>query len=207
MNPALGIIERQVKANIDNFINSMELLEKLYGETNDPEVLKCLNRLAAYSCQHSYSGAPASENNAAEVAVLHGAPASENNLQPRVEPELNYFGPKNSLSIMLCKEWFDEVSANKRKYTREWREKLMEALLDSEYKDEIAIRWEDNKKQIQMRCEIVGTLIDAKVIKGSYRMVAALLPIKDVKPDSMARYMSNAVNQSYYEWLPAFAQQ
>lgn len=120
--------------------------------------------------------------------------------------ELNYFAPQKNLSVFLCQDWFDEVSSNKKKYTCNWREKLMKALLESEYKDGIAKEWLHEKKRTQMKCAIVGVLIDAKVLKGSYRSVAATLRLDDLKPASLARYMSKAKNQPYYEWLKAIAE-
>ena len=82
----------------------------------------------------------------------------------------------------------------------------MEALLASDYKDGIAKDWLQEGKRSQMKCAIVGILIDAKVLKGSYRSVAAKLGVDDLKPASLARYMSKAQNQPYYEWLKAFAE-
>lgn len=120
--------------------------------------------------------------------------------------ELNYFAPQKNISVFLCQDWFDEVSTNKKKYTSEWREKLMEALLESEYKDGIAEDWLQEGKRSQLKCTIVGILIDAKVLKGSYRSVAATLRLDDLKSASLARYMSKAKNQPYYEWLLAFAE-
>ena len=120
--------------------------------------------------------------------------------------ELNYFAPQKNLSVFLCQDWFDECSSNKKKYTCNWREKLMKALLESEYKDGIAEEWLQEKKRTQMKCAIVGILIKAKVLKGSYRSVAAKLGLDDLKSASLARYMSKAKNQPCYEWLKAFAE-
>lgn len=123
-----------------------------------------------------------------------------------IPEEPNYFAPQKNLSVFLCQDWFDECSSNKKKYSCEWREGLMEALLESEYKDEIAKEWLQEGKRSQMKCAIVGILIDAKVLKGSYRSVGAKLGLDDVKSASLARYMSKAPNQPYYEWLKAFAE-
>ena len=126
---------------------------------------------------------------------------------PDDTPEVpNYFAPQKNISVFLCQDWFDEVSTNKKKYTSEWREKLMEALLESEYKDGIAAEWLQEGKRFQLKCAIVGILIDAKVLKGSYSSVAATLRLDDLKSASLARYMSKAKNQPYYEWLLAFAE-
>lgn len=113
----------------------------------------------------------------------------------------NYYAPQKIISVFLCQAWFDEVSSDKKKYSGEWRENLMKALLESEYKDEIAAEWTDKGKRVQMKCKIVGVLIDAEVLKGSYRSVAKKLGLDDLKAESLARYMSNAKKQPYYDWL------
>lgn len=118
-----------------------------------------------------------------------------------VPEEPNYFAPQKNISVFLCQAWFDEVSSNKKKYSNEWRENLMKALLESEFKDVIAAKWTDKGKRGQMKCEIVGVLIDAEVLKGSYRSVAKKLGLDDLKAESLARYMSNAKKQSYYDCL------
>jgi len=126
---------------------------------------------------------------------------------PDDTPEVpNYFAPQKNISVFLCQDWFDEVSSNKKKYTRKWRVGLMEALLESEYKDGIAEDWLQEGKRSQLKCAIVGILIDAKVLKGSFRSVAVKLGVDDLKSASLARYMSKAKNLPYYEWLKAFAE-
>lgn len=117
----------------------------------------------------------------------------------------NYFAPQKNLSVFLCQDWFDQVSTDKKKYTKEWREGLMEALLASEYKDGIAEEWLHKQKHTQMKCAIVAVLIDSRVLRGSYRSVAAKLRLDELKPASLARYMSKAKNLPYYECLLAFA--
>lgn len=115
--------------------------------------------------------------------------------------EPNYFAPQKNLSVFLCQEWFEQVSTNKKKYTKEWREGLMEALMASRYKDEIALLWTEPEKRLQLKCAIVGTLKDAGVIKGSYSALALLLDIKEVESASLAKYMGYGKKQSYYDWL------
>ena len=119
--------------------------------------------------------------------------------EPREEP--NYFAPQKNICVFLCQEWFDEVSSDQKKYTRKWREKMMEALMNSEYIEDIADEWTKAGKRNQIKCEIVGCLIDAGVIKSSYNALSSMLDIKGVKSESLARYMSNAKKRPYYDWL------
>ena len=119
--------------------------------------------------------------------------------EPREEP--NYFAPQKNICVFLCQEWFDEVSFDQKKYTKKWREKMMEALMNSEYKDDIAAEWMNVGKRNQIKCEIVGGLIDAGVIKRSYNALSSMLDIEGVKSESLARYMSNAKKRPYYDWL------
>ena len=111
----------------------------------------------------------------------------------------NYFAPQKNIAVFLCEEWFDGVSTNKKKYTPKWRETLMEKLMNSEHKDEIAKEWADKKKQTQLKCKIVGALIKAKVLKGSYREVASKLNIDKINFESLAKYMG--YNEVYTDWI------
>ena len=136
------------------------------------------------------------------VNMLQRAPQQ---VAQSVADEPNYFAPMKNIAVLLSQDWFDEVSANQKKFTKTWREILMSTLLDSEYKDDIAREWTDAKKRIQIKCHVVGALIDAKVIKGSYRAIASKMNLNEKKPASLARYMSNAKNQPYYDYLLALA--
>ena len=121
---------------------------------------------------------------------------------PDGSPEApNYFAPKKNLSVFLCQDWFDQVSTNKNKYTKKWREGLMEALMNSQYQDEIAMLWGDSEKRLQVKCAIVGTLKDAGVIKGSYNALAPRLGIDEVESASLAKYMGYGKKQAFYDWL------
>lgn len=144
-------------------------------------------------------------DSAEEVEEVNDSLIEEEDICKEAKPESpNYFAPQKNITVLLCQDWFEEVCSNKKKYTLAWREKMVEALLNSEYKDEIAEAWNLSNKRIQLKCEIVGVLIDAGIIKGSYNKVAPRLGIENVKNETLAKYMGYAKKQPYYDWLLAF---
>jgi hypothetical protein len=154
-------------------------------------------------------GETAEERGEEEVAVERVEEPAEEDMtlekEPREEP--NYFAPQKNLCVFLCQAWFDEVSSDPKKYTPKWREKMTEALMNTAYKDDIAAEWANVAKRNQIKCEIVGGLIDAGVIISSYNAISSRLDIKEVKSESLARYMSNAKKRPYYDWLLEYVKQ
>ena len=121
--------------------------------------------------------------------------------------ELNYFAPTKNLQELLKKDWFDSLSTDQGKYTQEWRKELVAALMDSEFKDEIATLWAKKDKTLWVKCTFVGALKDAKVIKGSYTQIAKMLELGEDKPaETLARYMGEGKNQPYYDWLVEYVE-
>ena len=142
----------------------------------------------------------------AEVGVIDGQVPLKHVEKETVTPndasqEPNYFAPQKNLSVFLCQDWFDQVSTNKNKYTKKWREGLMEALLASQYRDEIALLWTEPEKRLQLKCTIVGIMKDAGIIKGSYNALAPRLGIDEVESASLAKYMGYGKKQAFYDWL------
>ena len=119
--------------------------------------------------------------------------------------ELNYFAPTKNLQELLKKDWFDSVSTDQKKYTQEWRKALVEALMGSEYKDEIATLWAKKDKRLWVKCTLVGALKDARVIKGSYTQIAKTLDLGEDKPaETLAKYMGEGTSQPYFDWLEEY---
>lgn len=121
--------------------------------------------------------------------------------EEQFEESPNSFAPQKNISVMLCQSWFDAYSKDKTKYTTNWREKLMEDLMASEYGTEIAKDWTDPGKRTQVKCALVGALIDAGVLKSSYNALAPELGISEIAVASLAKYMGYGKKQPYYDWL------
>jgi hypothetical protein len=135
---------------------------------------------------------------------LQGSPASEHNRQKTDTAGLNYFAPMKNLQVMLCKEWFDKVSADKRKYTTAWREKFVADLMASEYRDKIAENWAKSDQRLQIKGRMIGALIAADVINKKALAVARTYynineNTSEVK--TLAKYMGDSRKEYYTDWI------
>ena len=135
---------------------------------------------------------------------LQGSPASEHNRQKTDTAGLNYFAPMKNLQVMLCEEWFDKVSADKRKYTTAWREKFVADLMASEYRDKIAENWAKSDQRLQIKGRIIGALIAADVINKKALAVARTYynineNTSEVK--TLAKYMGDSRKEYYTDWI------
>ena len=135
---------------------------------------------------------------------LQGSPASEHNRQKTDTAGLNYFAPMKNLQVMLCEEWFDKVSADKRKYTTAWREKFVADLMASEYRDKIAENWAKSDQRLQIKGRMIGALIAADVINKKALAVARTYynineNTSEVK--TLATYMGDSRKEYYTDWI------
>ena len=117
--------------------------------------------------------------------------------------EKNYFAPKKNLQRLLKEDWFKEWRAND-KYTSKWTDGLVEALMESEWKDLIADEWSEKKKRIILRCQIVGVLKDAGVLRGNYTKLAKAIGFENIKPESAAKYMGMGKQLDCEEWIKTY---
>ena len=195
---AIHIIEQQANAYFDNFANTIDDLQRLYEETGDVQALECRNRLLARYQSKPFKGAPASDNNGkAEGRVyMRGDPASK--------PGLNYFAPKKNLQMMLCEEWFDKVSADKKRFTTVWREKFVADLMASEYRDKLAEDWAKSDQRLQIKGRIIGALIAAGVINKKALAVARTyynINENTAEVKTLAKYMGDSRKEFYTDWI------
>lgn len=115
------------------------------------------------------------------------------------DEEPNYFQTGRFLKRILNEDWFDEVRTG-MVFTKSWREKLVDDLLESKWKDAVAEMWEDKGKRESLKGNIVGTLKDAGVIAGSYDSIARAMGYED-DYRTLSRYMSRAKKQPFYDWI------
>lgn len=136
------------------------------------------------------------------------------NVIPPAEPEeeLNYFAPTNSLQHLLKQPWFAEVRTDEG-YDAAWTDAFVEALIGSEYGEQIAHDWAVQglrERKTQVKGHVVGLLKDAGVLKGSYGSIARMVGIivnEENKKDpckTFADYMARGKKQSYAIWVKEY---
>ncbi len=159
-----------------------------YVKAHDPRILGFLKDMEKYDKPH-----------------LQGSPGSDHNLQRKDRPDLNYFAPKRILQDLLAMEWFDKVSTDKKRYTVEWRNQLIEDLMKSEYRDKIAEAWSKKDMRLQVKGRIMGALSAAGALKKSALAIARIYygtganNTKEVK--TLAKYMGDSRKEYYTDWI------
>ena len=117
------------------------------------------------------------------------------------ENVLNYFAPAKNLKVLLTEEWFGMLTADEKLFTTKWLHGFVDALMASEWRDQIASDWTVADKRLGLKCMIIGLLKDAGVIRGSYNSIAKLLDMDGEKPATLAKYMGMGKKQPYAEWI------
>ena len=162
-----------------------------YVKAHDPRILGFLKDMEKYDKPH-----------------LQGSPGSDHNLQRKDRPDLNFFAPKRILQDLLAMEWFDKVSTDKKRYTVEWRNQLIEDLMKSEYRDKIAEAWSKKDMRLQVKGRIMGALSAAGALKKSALAIARIYygtganNTKEVK--TLAKYMGDSRKEYYADWIKEY---
>lgn len=118
--------------------------------------------------------------------------------------ELNYFGPAKSLKRLFSQEWFSVLTTDEKRFTAGWAEDFADALLASEWRDQIALDWESADKRLMLKCMIIGVLKDAGVVKGSYQAIARQLEMDDENTATLAKYMGLGKKQPFADWITEY---
>jgi hypothetical protein len=159
-----------------------------YVKAHDPRILSFLKDMEKYDKPH-----------------LQGSPGSDHNLQRKDRPDLNYFAPKKILQDLLAMDWFDEASADKKKYTVKWRNQLIEDLMASDCRDEVAEAWANKDQRLQIKGHVMGALTKAGVfLKKKYTPIARIYygTREDTKDsDTLAKYMGDYKKTYYGDWI------
>ncbi len=142
-----------------------------------------------------------------EEAALRAAEAAKRQKksgrrQTQSGEELNYFAPTKNLQELLRQPWFKALRTDER-YNQQWTDSFVSALMASEWQDGIAMDWAiqgKRRKVNQIKGYIVGLLVDAHVLKGSYDSIAARIGLTD-DPRSFSRYMSQGKKQPFAQWV------
>ena len=119
--------------------------------------------------------------------------------QPPQEEELNYFQPQLHLKRLFVMEWF-EICRTKAEYTQAWGEGIVDVLMESKWRDNIARDWSKKKKRTEIIGYLMGILKDGGALKGSYDSIATIAQINR-NTRTFSKYMSCAKKEPYYGWL------
>ena len=122
---------------------------------------------------------------------------------PEVE-QLNFFAPSKHLKLLLAEDWFSVLTADEESYTSQWTEQFVEALLHSEWGEQIARDWAVRDKRLTLKCMLVGGLKDAGVLRGSYNQIAKLLDMDGENPATLAKYLGMGKKQPYADWIVGY---
>jgi hypothetical protein len=131
------------------------------------------------------------------------------------EDVLDYETPTFQLQRLLKQPWFAEVQTDER-YDAAWTDAFVEALIGSEYGEQIArdLSAKRSRHTLIKGC-VIGLLKDNGVLKGSYRAIARMIvsenpnygrnKTNDAKEaNNLSRKMSNGWNQPYALWVKKY---
>lgn len=128
--------------------------------------------------------------------------------------ELDYEVPTFQLQRLLRGDWFAEVRTSEC-YDAAWTDAFVEALMNSEFGEQIARDWAvqgKRERKAQVKGHVVGLLKDAGVLKGSYGSIARKVGIivnEENKKDpykTFADYMARGKKQPYAGWVKEYVE-
>jgi len=197
-----------------------EGIEELIASLGFDDARNVLTGRAMGALQHGIDSLMeqyAERREARQCGRIVGSPASANNqsrpseLPPPACPGLNYFAPKRNLQDLLAMEWFDKVSMDKKRFTMGWRNQLIEDLMKSEYRDEIAEAWAKKELRLQVKGHVMGALAAAGVFSKKALAIARKYygtgtdNTKEVK--TLAKYMGDSRKEYYTDWIIEYVKQ
>ena len=166
----------------------MAILQNASWQTKDPKLSEALDKIKE---ERKGSRFPVQE-----VASPQNLPAPSAIEQQR---ELNYFAPMNSLQRLLKSPWIEDVRANDE-YNEQWTDTFIDALMQSEFRERIALEWGKEERRLQIKGYIVGLLKDAGVLKGSYDKISEKVSLIE-NPRTFSKYMGTGKKQPYADWV------
>lgn len=145
--------------------------------------------------------APAEEDDYSEYEEVDAGKTAEEffNQEP------NRFQTGMFLKEVLKGNWFEEVRTQQR-YTEQWRNAFVDALLESDYGWDIAKTWERKRKRESLKGYIVGCLKDTDVISGTYDGIARVMGYGEKSYRSFSKYLGRGKNQIFFEWIKEYVE-
>jgi len=118
---------------------------------------------------------------------------------------LNYFAPMKILQELLSEKWFDEVSTDKKRFTVAWRHQLMEDLMASDCRDEVAKAWANKDLRLQVKGHVMGALTKAGVFRENKYLPIARIYCgtheNSMDPKTLSNYMGKWKKTHYGDWI------
>ncbi len=112
----------------------------------------------------------------------------------------NKIAVTRSLKSFFEENWFDDCSSDIQTYTKQWRERLIDDLLKSEWGPRIGEDWK-MKRGDKIKYGLVGLLYEYGVFKGKKSEIVAKLPRNDKPEATISDYMGSKGIKYYAEWL------
>ena len=112
--------------------------------------------------------------------------------------------PREGLKEFLTEDWLEELRSDGR-YTVGWVSAFVDALISSQYGNGIALDWavEGREKRNAIMGYVLGLLVDAGVLKGSYNAIAERVDLME-KPRTFAKYMGEGKKQPFALWVKEY---
>ena len=133
----------------------------------------------------------------------------QNEKMPKEESkELNY----EAVIINMNEKYFKMCeSALMEGYDLDWLNGYIRDLMSGKYRDEIAVGWAIDDRRMKVVCFILGALVDAKVLDGSYADIAKQIfngkergEVKEKKLRTLANYMGQGKKQTVGDWTKEY---
>lgn len=162
-----------------------------YVKAHDPRILGFLKDMEKY-----------------DKPRLQGSPGSDHNLQRKDLLDLNYFAPKKILQDLLAMEWFDRVNSDKKRFTVAWRNQLIEDLMASDCRNEVAKAWANKDLRLQIKGHVMGALMKAGIFRVKALAIARIYygtgaeNTKEVK--TLAKYMGDCRKTNFADWIKEY---
>ena len=104
------------------------------------------------------------------------------------------------LQDFLGDTWFDVFSSDNETYTTQWRNSLVDNLLNSKWGPRIGKDWK-NKKPSKVKYALLGVLYDNNVLQGQKVKIARRLTNAGIKESTITKYMKESELKYYSDWL------
>jgi hypothetical protein len=115
---------------------------------------------------------------------------------------INLFAPRKQLQMFLNEgDWFDNFSSDPQTYTKQWRNKMIEDLMNTNYGAFFANQW--GSRHNMYKCGLVGALKDVSVIKSRKKTEIGkkLKDFLNLNINTIADYMAEDRLKPYVNWL------
>lgn len=198
MTTTYDFLKQEAISHINSVNGIICHLKDLYQATGDEYARQVLESVGVVLRTYAFTEQPATGKNIDDEkggTHLRGAP----------EMESKYFAPMKNLQMMLSDPWFDVACADKNKFSVSWRNRLIEDLMASECRDEVAKAWENKDHRGYVKGRVIGALVKAGVfLKKQYTPIARIYygTREDTKEtNTFAEYMGQYCKTYYGPWI------